>query len=264
VLSPIRLGMQYSSSVSGSTFKELFRVFLPTRVIGRWFKLLGPAKRRPAKISPYELIMGLIFHVLAGAGTLAEHVRQLTGKSITDSALSQRRTALPWIIFEMILEETLMPKAQPQQHPEAFYHGLRLCGLDGSRFSVANTPQVKESLSKAKTRRHKAAFAKVGVAVLVELGLHNPIAAAIGPKDESEMVLSRQLLDRLPEKSLLICDRYYGQPVLLIEFKEIHEEGQRESLIRVKGNLKRRVLECYPDGSALIEISSAKKTMLVR
>ena len=72
-----------------------------------------------------------------------------------------------------------------------------------------------------------AAFAKVGVAVLVELGLHNPIAAAIGPKDESEMVLSRQLLDRLPEKSLLISDRYYGQPALLIEFKEIDPESRK-------------------------------------
>ncbi len=256
--------MRNKASVSSSTFKQLFQLFLPGNVIGRWFRLLGPGKRAPAKISPRELIMGLVFHVLAGVGTLAEHVRQLTGKSITDGALSQRRTGLPWIIFEMILEEALVPKARATQHPEAFYQGLRLCGLDGSRFSVANTPQVKESLSKAKTRRHKAAFAKVGVAVLVELGLHNPIAAAIGPKDESEMVLSRQLLDRLPEKSLLISDRYYGQPALLIEFKEMHPEGQREFLVRVKGNLKRRVLESYADGSALVEIRSGKKRMLVR
>jgi hypothetical protein len=208
--------------------------------------------------------MGLVFHVLGGAGTLAEHVRQVTGKSITDGALSQRRTGLPWMIFEMIMEEGLTPKACPQTHPEAFYEGLRLCGLDGSRFSVANTPQVKENLSKANTRRLKAAFAKVGVAVLVELGLHNPIAAAIGPRDESEMVLSRQLLDRLPEKSLLISDRYYGQPAMLIEFRAIHPKGQREFLVRVKSNLKRRVLECYSDGSALVEIGSGKQTMFVR
>jgi hypothetical protein len=208
--------------------------------------------------------MGLVFHVLGEAGTLAEHVRQVTGKSITDGALSQRRTGLPWLVFEMILEEALTPKARLQDHPEAFYQGLRLCGLDGSRFSVANTPQVKESLSKAKSRRHQAAFAKVGVAVLVELGLHNPIAAAIGPKEESEMVLSRQLLDRLPAKSLLISDRYYGQPVILIEFKEIHAESEREFLVRVRGNLKRHVLEGYADDSALVQIRSGQKTMLVR
>lgn len=208
--------------------------------------------------------MGLVFHLLAGAGTLAQHVRELTGKNISDSALSQRRGALPWVIFETLLGAALTPKAQLKQHPDAFYHGLRLCGLDGSCFSVANTPQIKQSMDKARTRRFKAAFAKVGVAVLVELGLHNPIAAAIGPQNESEMVLARQLLDRLPEKSLLISDRYYGVPVLLIEFKELHPQGQREFLVRVKSNLKRRLLEGYTDGSALVEIRSGKKTLLVR
>lgn len=256
--------MRTAASVSSLTFGQLFRCFLPARVINRWFKLKGPVKRRPPKITAFELVMGLVFHVMAGAGTFAEHMQQLTRKSITDGALSQRRADVPWIVFEMILEEALSPKAQLKQHPQAFYGGLRLCGLDGSRFSVANTPQIKESLSKPKTRRLKAAFAKVGVAVLVELGLHNPIAAAIGPQEESEMVLARQLLDRLPENSLLISDRYYGQPAVLIEFKEMHPKGQREFLIRVKSNLKSRVLECYSDGSALVEIRSGKQRMLVR
>ena len=133
---------------------------------------------------------------------------------------------------------------------------------------MANTPQVKKSMRKSATRRFKAAFAKVGVAVLVELGVHNPIAAAIGPREESEMVLSRRLLDRLPEKSLFMADRYYGVPVLLIEFRELFPKGEREFLVRVKSNLKRRVLESYPDGSALVEIRAGqgknKKTLQVR
>jgi hypothetical protein len=119
-------------------------------------------------------------------------------------------------------------------------------------------------MSKASSRRMKAAFAKVGVAVLVELGLHNPIAAAIGASEESEMVLAEQLIDRLPEKSLLISDRYYGVPKLLIEFREIHSAGQREFLVRVRGNIKSHVLEVYADGSALVEIVCGKKKMLVR
>jgi len=208
--------------------------------------------------------MALVFHVIAGAGTLAQHVKTITGQRITDGALSQRRTSWPWRIFEMILEEALHLKANLEQHPEAFYDGLRLCGADGSRLSVANTPQVKKAKRKAKSRRGKAAFAKVGLAVLLELGIRNPIAAAIGPKEESEMVLSRQLLAKLPEKSLFLTDRYYGVPVLLIELKEIHPEGEREFLVRVKGNLKRRVLECYPEGSALVEIRAGKKKLLVR
>ena len=208
--------------------------------------------------------MGLVFHVLAGAGTLAEHVKTLTGKSITDGALSQRRLSWAWQIFEKILEAALRPKADPRKHPQAFYRGLRLCSADGSLLSIANTPQVKKTMRKAKSRRAKAAFAKVGVVVLLELGIRNPLAAAIGRGGESEMVLARQLLAYLPEKSLFLGDRYYGVPKFLIDLKELHAKGWREFLVRVRRNLKRQVLAYYPDGSALVEICSGKKKLLVR
>jgi hypothetical protein len=44
---------------------------------------------------------------------------------------------------------------------------------------VANTPQAKKKMKKDRSRRSRAAFAKECVVVLVELGLHNPIAALI-------------------------------------------------------------------------------------
>ena len=90
----------------------------------------------------------------------------------SNSVPTQRRTALPWALFEQLLAEALRPKAREQKHPEAFYEGLRLCGIDGSRFSVTNTPQVKKSMPKAASRRFKAAFAKVGVASRTEAALY--------------------------------------------------------------------------------------------
>jgi hypothetical protein len=191
-------------------------------------------------------------------------MKQLTGKDITDGALSQRRVALPWVIFEEIMGVALRPKANPRKHPEAFYKGLRLCGLDGTRGSVANTPQTKESLLKAASRRHKAAFAKVSAVTVVELGIHNPIAASVGPRDESEAVLAQPLWDKLPENSLLLMDRYNGVAKRLIQIRRAQPEGRREALARVKENLKARVLEVYPDGSALVEIRSGKEKLWVR
>ena len=264
VLSPIKLGMRNNASLSSLVFRKLFREFLPLKFVRGWFRSFGPAARRPQKVTSYDLVMALIFHMVAGAGTLAQHLKTLTGETISESALSQRRESWPWQIFEQILEFALRCKADEKKHPEAFYHGLRLCAADGSSFSVANTPQIKKKMRKAKSRRGQAAFAKVGVAVLLELGLRNPIAAAVGPRAESEMALSRQLLDKLPEKSLFLADRYYGVPVLLIELKKIHPSGQREFLVRAKGTLKRRVLEVYRDGSALVEIRAGKDKMLVR
>ncbi len=225
--------MQKKTTLSNSQFIALFRLLVPTSLISRLFRRFGPARRRPPTISPRELITGLVFHFLAGLGTLAEHMTLLTGKRISDSALSQRRSDLDWRIFETILSESLKPKAKPTLHSDAFYKGLRLCGADGTLFSVANTPQVKTKMKKARNRRSRAAFAKVGMVVLVELGLHNPIAAAIDSHGKSEAYLSDQVSDKLPEKSLYLADRYHGNPKQLIRFRRTHPQGQREFLVRV-------------------------------
>jgi hypothetical protein len=251
--------------ISKSVFKALVRQVVPARQVNRIFEQFGVVEHGPRCITPAELVGGMVFHVLQGAGTLAQHMKRFTGKAITDGALSQRRVALPWGIMQQILRAALRPKAHPRKHPEAFFKGLRLCGLDGSRASVANTPQTKALLLKAASRRHKAAFAKVSVVTIVELGIHNPVAAAIGPKEESEAVLAQQLWSQLPEKSLLLMDRYHGVAKRLVELRHAQPQGQqREFLVRVKAALKARVLEVYPDGSALVEIRSGKEKMLVR
>jgi hypothetical protein len=75
------------------------------------------------------------------------------------------------------------------------------------------------------------------------------------------MVLTKRVLSAQPEKSLLINDRYSGLPALLVD---LEAEGERHFLVRVKGNLTRRLLEVYPDGSALVEIRSGQKTRMIR
>ena len=137
-------------SLSG--FKKAIRVLIPIRNIIEVFRLYGPAKRRPARLKAWELVHSLVYHFLFPVGTLSEHVKQLTGKKISDSALSQRRTSIPWQAFESLMEVCLKPKANPQLHPEAFYNGFRLCGVDGTQFSVTNTPQNRSGLSKATSR----------------------------------------------------------------------------------------------------------------
>jgi hypothetical protein len=253
--------MRHRTAVPAATFKALFKELIPWSFIYALLRRCGVRRRCPPVVTAVELIQGLVFHVVAEAGTLAQHVKQLTGKTITDGALAQRRALLPSAVFEELMGAALKPKGDPVQHPEAFYHELRLCGVDGSLFSVTNTPQVKKQMRKARSRRGRAAFPKVGVAVMVELGLHNPLAAALGAKGESEMVLAKQVLSAQPAKSLLLSDRYYGVPELLVD---LPAQDERHFLVRVKRNLKRRFLEAYPDGSALVEIRSDKGTRLVR
>ena len=236
----IKLGMQNKLVLSSSLFESMFDQHLPERRLNEILDQYGPAQRCPPRLSRAKLIKGLVFHNLAGSGSLSQHVKDLTGEKLSDSALSQRRAVMPWEVFEMIMREALEPKADAQLHPQAFYHGLRLCAVDGTLFSVANTPVVKMTMSKANSRRMKAAFAKVGAVVMVEVGLHNPIGAAVGWDGQSEMELAVMVLDSLPEQSLLLGDRYYGVPKVIARLKK---NESRHYLVRVRSNLNSTLLD---------------------
>jgi len=154
----------------------------------------GPAEfaqaagRRP-RVPLAKVVPALVFHFMSGAGTLAEHFGQLFEDELCDSSLSERRSRLPWEVFRELMRLGLRALAQRASHPQAFWRGWRLLALDGTQFSLTNTPQIR-----ATTRRPKAAgsaaFAKITTGVLLELGLHNPLAAAIGREGQSEWALA--------------------------------------------------------------------------
>ena len=88
--------------------------------------------------------MTKVFHVMAGTGNFADHVKQITNISISNSALSQRGASVGWELVAAALQSVLRPLADPQAHPDSFHQGLRLIALDGTRFNLCNTAAMKE------------------------------------------------------------------------------------------------------------------------
>jgi hypothetical protein len=160
--------------------------------------VLAKRRGRKPRVPLAELLAAMTFHFMNSAGTLAEHFAMLFDDALADSSCASRRARLPWEVFAELMQRTLRPLAQKRRHPECFWRGWRLLAIDGSQFSLTNTPQIKCSAKKAKTRRGQAAFAKIVTSVLLEIGLHNPLAAAIGRKGESEWELAHRLLAQLP------------------------------------------------------------------
>ena len=221
----------------------------------------GPLPRGRAQISGAELLLGLVYHVSQPQGTFASHLHALTGRKISDSAASQRRLTMPWEVFEAILAQALAPLADPKRQPEAFYAGQRLVGIDGTQFSCVNTPRVLGTMTKAASRRFEAAFAKLGCAVLVELGTHAPLAAAISAPDlaESEAALAAQLLGRLPAESLLLGDRLYGNGAFIGQLLASAPAGNAQAfLLRVSQTPRTLLVRRLRDGSALVEVRLAQ------
>ena len=186
------------------------------------------------------------------------HLAELTGKPISEAAASERRLAMPWAVFAAILEAALVPLAESALHPDAFYAGRRLVGIDGTQFSCGNTPRLLGTMTKAASRRFEAAFAKLGCAVLVELGTHAPLAAAISAPDlaESESALAAERLVRLPKDSLLLGDRLYGNGTFIGRLLATAPAGLGQAfLLRVGQPPKPKMIERLSDGSALVEVA---------
>jgi hypothetical protein len=225
-----------------------------------------PGRGPKPKLGAWELVTSLVYHVMNGAGILSQHVHQLLGVDIKDSSLSQRRQRIGFEPFRWLMKNALRTLADETLDEGSFYKGLRLCGIDGSNWSVTNTPQILGAMTKATSRRFEAAFAKIQMCVLVELGIHNPLAAAIGLKDEGEWVLAEELLEFLPEFSLLIVDRLYGCGKYVRELMEACLKRSSQLLVRARSNVKSHHLKTLGDGSCLVTIRppGAKTTIKVR
>jgi Transposase DDE domain len=234
----------------------------PRGFLAAWHQLVGargiptiPRRRgRKPRVPVEELLPALTFHVMQSAGTLAEHFSQLFNGSLADSSWADRRARLPWEIFAELMHRVLRPRAQ-RRHRDAFWRGWRLIALDGTQFSLTNTPQITATTQKARTRRGRAAFAKMTTAVLLEVGLHNPLAAAIGRHGESEWALAQRLLAQLPKHALLLGDRLYGVAAFVVHARAACTRVGSHFLLRASRSTKPRVIKRLPDGTRRVAIA---------
>jgi hypothetical protein len=215
-----------------------------------------PRRRgRKPRVPLDHILQALTFHVTQETGTLAEHFFELFQEPLANSSWSDRRIRVPWEIFADLMRRALRPLATRRHQPDAFWRGWRLLALDGTQYSVTNTPQVAATTTKAVSRRGRAAFVKLGVAVLLEVGVHNPLAAAIARKGESELALSHRLLAQLPKRALLLADRLYGVPAVMSETWAVCQRVGSHFLFRVPRNIKARVIAKLPDGSRRVRLN---------
>jgi hypothetical protein len=228
-------------------------------MVPNWVPQMPRRRGRKPRVPVDQLVSALTFHVMQGAGTLAEHFFELFQEPLANSSWSDRRIRLPWEIFADLMQRALRPVATRRKQPEAFWRSWRLIALDGTQYSVTNTPQVTATTTKAASRRGRAAVAKIGVAVLLELAVHNPLAAAIARTGESELALARRLFAQLPKGTLLLADRLYGVPAVMVEVWAACRRVGSHFVFRVPRNIKARLVAKLPDGSRRIRVAVREK-----
>jgi hypothetical protein len=245
-----------------SDFSRAFSGLLSEATCQLIFALHGPRGGGTPKLSPWQWIMARVYHEFARSGTFSANVKTITRVIISDSALSQRALSIGWKLIDEILPAVLRPLADLLHHPAAFYRGYRLVAFDGTRFNMRNTPAINAKALKNRCSKGSGvpAFAHLLGVVLVELGLHQPLAAAFGWQGEGELTLARKILARqsLPDRCLILADRLFGIPSLMWELMPMLEKSAGAVLFRVKFNLKVTRIRQLTDGSWLVSIPVIK------
>ena len=91
--------------------------------------------------------------------------------------------------------------------------------------------------------------------MLLEVGLHQPLAAAIGRQGQSEWALSVSLLSQLARGCLLLADRLYGCAAFAALALERCQQCGSAFLVRVRASIRVQRRQRLKDGSWRVEVA---------
>jgi hypothetical protein len=180
-----------------------------------------------------------------------KHARRMQAgdKTPSRSNLCEARQRLGVAPLQRVFDLVVKPLATPQT-PGAFYHGLRLMGIDGTVLDVPDTLANAAHFGRSSGGRGDSAYPQLRKVSLVELGTHIEVAMAVGGYHDSEQKLVEQLWDHIPAGVLLMEDRGFFS---YKHWKTLDARGTK-LLVRLKGNLILRPIQRLPDGSFLAKI----------
>ena len=155
-----------------------------------------------------------------------------------------------------LFEKLAQPMAT-METPSAFLKGLRWMAIDGTLFDIPDTAENSQVFGYPGSRKGtKAAFPKVRLVILVELGTHIITDALLSPYRIGERVRAIKLLRSVEEGMLITWDRG------LHSFKmvKVALDQQCHILGRIPKNVKFPRVQELPDGSYLSWINPDRKS----
>ena len=123
------------------------------------------------------------------------------------SALRSRTGAAP---LRDLIRACCLPMADAAHQPQAFYRGLRLMAIDGSRIELADEADVAQAFGRPGSRTGEAGYPQAQCVVLAECATHAIVAAELGPYRGDEWELCQWLLGALEPGMLLLADRGFN------------------------------------------------------
>src|SRR3974377_725557 len=110
---------------------------------------------RDGVLTPFATLHWFLLQVLCG-NTAVVHVTTLAKKAFTDAAYCLARARLPLAVFQALLRH-LITAFVPDTH-DHLWRGHRTFLLDGSAFSMPDTPELQKAFGQPGNQPHGCGF----------------------------------------------------------------------------------------------------------
>src|SRR4051795_10271065 len=160
---------------------------------------------RDCLLTPVAILRWFVIQVLHGNTALA-HVSLLAGRSFTDAALCQARARLPLSVYRTVLRSfnvALVPDTQSQ----GTWRGHRTFLVDGSSFSMPDTPEPRAHFGTSGRAKPGCSFPVARILALFHAGTGLLLEVLAAPLRSHEMAYAGAVHAHLGRGDVLVGDR---------------------------------------------------------
>jgi hypothetical protein len=170
------------------------------------------------------------------------------------SAFCKARKRLGVAPLRVLFAQTATPMATEARFPDAFYKGMPLMAIDGTKLTVPDTAANASAFGRDRTVRNgkpvEAAYPQLRLVLLEEAGTHMIQGVRIRPGRRNEYPVAAALLRSAPVGSLVLADiGFYGYALLAQASQQ-----RKHMLVRAKKGVRLPRLTPLADGSYLTRI----------
>jgi hypothetical protein len=168
--------------------KEDLSPFLDERTVSDLCKQLGHRWRRDARLSPFTLILWFVNQILHG-NTALTHITLKARRLFTESAYCQARARMPLAVFRAALQFVIRAFV-PRTEVEGRWRGHRTFLVDGSSFSMPDTPELQRHFGQPGNQAPGCGFPVAKILALFHAGtglLLDVVAAPLRTHDMGQV-----------------------------------------------------------------------------
>jgi Transposase DDE domain len=160
-----------------------------------------------ALLTPAAIIHWFLIQVLNG-NTALTHVSLMAGRAFTDSAFCQARARLPLAVFRAVLRD-MVRALIPDTEAIGRWRGHRTFLLDGSSFSMPDTPALQAHFGQPGNQKKGCGFPVAHILALFHAGTGLLLEVAAAPLRSADMSGILGILPLLAAGDVLVADRAF-------------------------------------------------------